>query len=40
VKAWASAIVLGGSAEAFSKFTASELRRYESIVRDSGAPKE
>lgn len=34
------AIVRGGSAEEFARFSASELKRYEGIVRDSGAPKE
>jgi tripartite-type tricarboxylate transporter receptor subunit TctC len=34
------AIVLGGTSEEFAKFSASELKRYEAIVRDSGAPKE
>ncbi|WP_299794020.1 tripartite tricarboxylate transporter substrate binding protein [Ramlibacter sp.] len=34
------AIVMGGSAEEFAKFSASEVKRYEGIVRDSGAPKE
>jgi tripartite-type tricarboxylate transporter receptor subunit TctC len=34
------AIVLGGSAQEFGRFAASELKRYEAIVRDSGAPKE
>jgi tripartite-type tricarboxylate transporter receptor subunit TctC len=34
------AIVMGGSAEEFTKFNASEIKRYEGIVRDSGAPKE
>ena len=32
--------VLGGSAAEFAKFTQSEIKRYESIVKDSGAPKE
>ena len=32
--------VLGGSALEFEKFTASEIKRYEGIVKDSGAPKE
>lgn len=34
------AIVMGGTAQEFGRFTASELKRYEGIVRDSGAPKE
>ncbi len=34
------AIVLGGTAPEFAKFAASEVKRYEGIVRDSGAPKE
>jgi tripartite-type tricarboxylate transporter receptor subunit TctC len=34
------AIVMGGSAEEFGRFSVSELKRYEGIVRDSGAPKE
>ncbi|RYY99930.1 MAG: tripartite tricarboxylate transporter substrate binding protein [Comamonadaceae bacterium] len=34
------AIVLGGSAQEFASFTAAEIKRYEAIVRDSGAPKE
>ena len=34
------AIVMGGTAEEFGKFSAAELKRYEGIVRDSGAPKE
>jgi tripartite-type tricarboxylate transporter receptor subunit TctC len=32
--------VLGGTSEDFAKFTISEIKRYEAIVRDSGAPKE
>ena len=32
--------VAGGSAQEFAKFSASEVKRYEAIVRDSGAPKE
>ncbi|WP_408594240.1 Bug family tripartite tricarboxylate transporter substrate binding protein [Limnohabitans sp.] len=32
--------VLGGSSADFVKFTLSELKRYEAIVKDSGAPKE
>ncbi|MGV3570823.1 MAG: Bug family tripartite tricarboxylate transporter substrate binding protein [Ramlibacter sp.] len=34
------AIVLGGSAQEFASFATSEVKRYEAIVRDSGAPKE
>lgn len=34
------AIVMGGTAQEFGRFTASEIKRYEAIVRDSGAPKE
>ena len=34
------AIVLGGTAQEFGQFAASEVKRYEAIVRDSGAPKE
>jgi len=34
------AIVMGGSAQEFATFNASELKRYEAIVRDSGAPRE
>lgn len=34
------AIVMGGQAQDFARFSASEIKRYESIVRDSGAPKE
>jgi tripartite-type tricarboxylate transporter receptor subunit TctC len=34
------AIVMGGTAEEFGRFSVSELKRYEGIVRDSGAPKE
>jgi tripartite-type tricarboxylate transporter receptor subunit TctC len=34
------AIDLGGTPEEFAKFNAEELKRYEAIVRDSGAPKE
>jgi tripartite-type tricarboxylate transporter receptor subunit TctC len=30
----------GGSAESFARFTLSEIKRYEAIVRDSGAPRE
>lgn len=32
--------ILGGSALDFSKFITSEIKRYEGIVKDSGAPKE
>jgi tripartite-type tricarboxylate transporter receptor subunit TctC len=32
--------VLGGTSAEFAKFTASELKRYEGIVKNSGAPKE
>ena len=34
------AIVMGGTAQEFASFAASEVKRYEAIVRDSGAPKE
>lgn len=34
------AIVMGGSAQEFGRFAASELKRYEVIVRESEAPKE
>ncbi len=34
------AIVMGGTAQEFGRFSASEIKRYEAIVRDSGAPKE
>ena len=34
------ALVLGGTSQEFAKFSVSELKRYEAIVRDSGAPKE
>lgn len=34
------AIVMGGSVQEFGRFAVSELKRYEAIVRDSGAPKE
>lgn len=34
------AIVMGGTAQEFGRFAASEIKRYELIVRDSGAPKE
>lgn len=30
----------GGSADSFARFSLSEIKRYEGIVRDSGAPKE
>ena len=32
--------VLGGSAAEFARFSSAELKRYESIVKNSGAPKE
>jgi len=32
--------VMGGSASEYAKFTLSEIKRYEGIVNDSGAPKE
>lgn len=32
--------VAGGSAHDFYRFAQSELKRYEAIVNDSGAPKE
>lgn len=32
--------VMGGSSVEFAKFTAQEIKRYEAIVKDSGAPKE
>ena len=32
--------VMGDSPEEFARFNAAEIRRYEAIVRDSGAPKE
>lgn len=32
--------VAGGSAQDFAKFSISEIRRYEAIVKDSGAPRE
>jgi tripartite-type tricarboxylate transporter receptor subunit TctC len=32
--------VWGGTPEEFAKFNAAEVKRYEAIVRDSGAPKE
>ena len=34
------AVIGGGSVESFTKFSHSEIRRYEDIVRISGAPKE
>jgi tripartite-type tricarboxylate transporter receptor subunit TctC len=34
------ALVEGGSVADFTKFSISEIKRYEGIVRDSGAPKE
>jgi tripartite-type tricarboxylate transporter receptor subunit TctC len=34
------ALVMGGSAQEFSRFVQTEIKRYEGIVRDSGAPKE
>lgn len=34
------AIIMGGTAQEFGRFSSSEIKRYESIVRDSGAPKE
>ncbi len=34
------AFVLGGTASEFGRFVQSEIKRYEGIVRDSGAPKE
>jgi len=34
------AVVLGGTSQEFARFSASEIKRYEAIVRDSGAPKE
>ncbi|HWI80572.1 tripartite tricarboxylate transporter substrate binding protein [Ramlibacter sp.] len=34
------AFVMGGPQQEFAKFAASELKRYEGIVRDSGAPRE
>lgn len=34
------AIVMGGSSQEFARFAQSEVKRYEQIVRDSGAPKE
>jgi tripartite-type tricarboxylate transporter receptor subunit TctC len=32
--------VAGGSSQEFAKFSLSEIRRYEAIVKDSGAPRE
>jgi len=32
--------VMGGTSAEFAKFTLSEIKRYEGIVKDSGAPKE
>jgi tripartite-type tricarboxylate transporter receptor subunit TctC len=32
--------IAGGSAGDFAKFVVTEIKRYEGIVRDSGAPKE
>jgi tripartite-type tricarboxylate transporter receptor subunit TctC len=32
--------VLGGTSAEFAKFTTSEVKRYEGIVKNSGAPKE
>jgi tripartite-type tricarboxylate transporter receptor subunit TctC len=32
--------ILGGTSQEFGKFVDSEIKRYEAIVRDSGAPKE
>ena len=32
--------IAGGSAQEFAKFSVSELKRYEAIVKDSGAPQE
>jgi tripartite-type tricarboxylate transporter receptor subunit TctC len=32
--------VMGGTSAEFAKFTTSELKRYEAIVKNSGAPKE
>jgi tripartite-type tricarboxylate transporter receptor subunit TctC len=34
------AVVLGGTSQEFARFSAAEIKRYEGIVRDSGAPKE
>ena len=32
--------VMGGTSAEFAKFTAAEVKRYEAIVKNSGAPKE
>jgi hypothetical protein len=32
--------MMGGTSAEFAKFMASELKRYEAIVKDSGAPRE
>ena len=32
--------VLGGTAQEFARFSSAEIKRYEGIVKDSGAPKE
>jgi tripartite-type tricarboxylate transporter receptor subunit TctC len=34
------AIVMGGTPEEFARFNAEELKRYEGMVRDSGAPQD
>lgn len=34
------AIVMGGTAQEFGRFSNAEIKRYEAIVRESGAPKE
>ena len=34
------AIVMGGTSQEFTRFAITEIKRYEGIVRDSGAPKE
>jgi tripartite-type tricarboxylate transporter receptor subunit TctC len=34
------AFVMGGSSQEFARFVQTEIKRYEGIVRDSGAPKE
>lgn len=34
------AIILGGSSAEFTRFAGTEIKRYEGIVRDSGAPRE
>ena len=34
------AIVMGGTPQEFGRFVGAEIKRYEGIVRDSGAPKE